>query len=166
MVAAVLFVAFVDSRTKLTRLVLVALSVWGLLHMAGGLVPVGDHRVLYNVSLAGHLRFDRLVHALGFGSATLACYQVLRPRLAPGPVRAGVVTLVALAGMGIGAMNEVVEFVAGHFLKENNIGGYQDAGGDLIANAIGCSIAAFLAGVFHRPGRADGASSRTEGAAG
>jgi hypothetical protein len=62
-------------------LILWGLSAWGLLHMAGGNLSVGDD-VLYNVQLVPrYLRFDQFVHALGFGTATLVCHNILRPHL-------------------------------------------------------------------------------------
>jgi hypothetical protein len=45
--------------------------------------------------------------------------------------------------MGLGALNEVVEFIATLFL-ETNVGGYRNTGFDLIYNTVGATIAAFL----------------------
>jgi hypothetical protein len=56
-------------------------------------------------------------------------------------VRWGLGLLVALMGMGVGALNEVVEFMASHAFAAN-VGGYQNTGWDLVANLVGCSIAA------------------------
>ena len=70
------------------------------------------------------LRFDRLVHAFGFGAASVACWQALVPRLTARP-DARVAVLAALAGMGIGAINEVVEFAASR-LSSTNVGGYSN----------------------------------------
>lgn len=55
------------------------------------------------------LNFDRLVlHAFGFGFATMACGRVLLRMLpAPSLTRAAAV-LVVLAGLGVGAVNEIV----------------------------------------------------------
>jgi len=86
------------------------------------------------------LRFDRLVHAFGFGAASVACWQALVPRLTARP-DARVAVLAALAGMGIGAINEVVEFAASR-LSSTNVGGYSNTGFDLAFNTIGCAAAA------------------------
>jgi hypothetical protein len=120
--------------------------------MAGGVVPVGTG-VLYNVRLGiPYVHYDRVVHAFGFGFASIACWQAMRRHLPEGaPVTGGLALLVALMGMGIGAFNEVVEFTAGN-LATTNVGGYRNTGFDLAANTIGCSIAAVWVW-RHGPGR-------------
>lgn len=148
-----LLVAKIHSRTPLSRGVLWGLTVWGLLHMAGGLIEI-DGSVLYGKRLTPSVRFDQAVHAFGFG--TLAAWQALRPKLAPGyRMSVGLAVIVALAGMGVGAVNEVVEFAATLLLPETNVGGYRNTGWDLVANTIG-SIAATVWVVFTTRNRAEG----------
>lgn len=141
-------------RVEFTGPAVWALSVWGALHMAGGLVPVpadwpinGDIRVLYSWWIladgngSGWLKYDHVVHAFGFGVATWVCWQALRgaaPHLKP---TAGLCVLVALAGLGLGAVNEVVEFAATQ-IADTNVGGYVNTGWDLVANSVGATIAA------------------------
>ena len=133
-----------------------ALSVWGLAHMAGGLlvVPTGwpvesESRVLYTLWLIpGRLKYDQVVHAYGFGVTTWVCWQGLRAAIRR---RAGAVTptfgllvLAAAAGIGFGALNEVIEFVATLLLPETNVGGYRNTGWDLVSNLTGATLAASL----------------------
>ena len=59
--------AYWDARHHFSVLVLWGLATWGALHMAGGMIPVSEGRVLYNVWLLPFVRFDHLVHAIGFG---------------------------------------------------------------------------------------------------
>jgi hypothetical protein len=133
-------VAWVHVRVGLSRGVLWTIAAWGFAHMAGGLVAVGEG-VLYNASLgAPLLRYDRVVHAVGFGTAAVACWQALRSIDPTVPLTAGVAVLIASMGMGVGAMNEVVEFFASRTFAAN-VGGYVNTGWDLVANAIGCIVA-------------------------
>jgi hypothetical protein len=130
----------VHIRVGLSPTVLWILAAWGFAHMAGGLVQVGDG-VLYNVSLGVPLvRYDRVVHAIGFGTAAVACWQALRSIDPTVPLTPGVAILVALMGMGVGALNEVVEFFASRTFAAN-VGGYANTGWDLVANLIGCAVA-------------------------
>jgi len=144
----------VHRRVHLSGWALWGLSVWGLLHMAGGLLPVpeswpinGTKRVLYSWWLIPErLKYDHVVHAFGFGLTTLVCWEGLRSIIASftvKPVRPtfGMLTLAAAAGMGFGALNEVVEFVATLLVPETNVGGYINTGWDLVANLVGCTIA-------------------------
>lgn len=149
-------VGAVHRRVGLNGAVLWGLSVWGLAHMAGGLLVVpegwpvnGENRVLYSLwILPGRLKYDHVVHAYGFGMTTWVCWQGLRAAAARygAAVRPtlGLMVLSAAAGMGFGALNELVEFVATLAVPETNVGGYLNTGWDLVANLFGASAAAAL----------------------
>lgn len=157
MIALVIFVAALHLRVRFSLGLLWALSIWGLLHMAGGLVPVpeiwpihGEIRVLYSLWLVpDRLKYDQVVHAYGFGITTWACWQALQSAIAarleqPRDEVApswGLVILCMAAGMGFGAANEVVEFFATLMVPETNVGGYVNTGWDLVSNTVGCLIA-------------------------
>jgi uncharacterized membrane protein YjdF len=157
MVVLILVVLAVHRRVSLSIATFWCLSLWGLLHMAGGLVTVpaawpvnGDSLVLYNLwLLPGLLKFDQAVHAYGFGVATWVCWQGMRAALlrhanAPVQPTPGLMVLAVAAGMGLGAANEVVEFAAVLLLPNTNVGGYMNTGWDLVANLVGCVSAAVL----------------------
>jgi hypothetical protein len=59
----------------------------------------------------------------------------------------GLLTLCVAAGMGFGAVNEVVEFAATLMLPGTNVGGYENTGWDLVANLVGCLAAATMISV-------------------
>lgn len=153
--AVLMFVVWlVDRSVRLSAAALWALSLWGLLHMAGGLVPVpeswpisGDIRVLYSLWLIpDRLKYDQVVHAYGFGVATWVCWQGMRAAIERRGGRAvptfGLMVLAASAGMGLGAMNELIEFAATMLVPETNVGGYVNTGFDLLANFVGAAGAA------------------------
>jgi hypothetical protein len=156
LVMCVLIVAVgaVHFRVRLHVGALWGLSVWGLAHMAGGLMPVpaswpikGDSHVLYNLWIVpGMLKYDQLIHAYGFGLVTWICWQSLRGAFRSRGItvqpRLGLLTLCVAGGMGFGAANEVVEFIATLALPGTNVGGYENTGWDLVANLVGCLLAA------------------------
>jgi uncharacterized membrane protein YjdF len=145
MLVLVGFVLAVHLKVRLTTLTLWGLSAWGFLHMAGGLVEVGSSGVLYNLWLIPErLKYDQVVHAFGFGLTTWVCWQVLRRHLADPAPRLGPLLVCTAAGMGFGALNEIVEFVATLTVPETNVGGYINTGWDLVANAVGATTAALL----------------------
>lgn len=155
MIILIFAISIVHHRMSLTNGQLWALSVWGLLHMAGGLVPMpeswpvnGPIRVLYSLWLIPDLlKYDQIVHAYGFGVTTWLCWHAIRTCLrnhqggVPAP-SLGMLTLAAAGGMGFGALNEVVEFIATLTIPETNVGGYANTGWDLVSNLAGCCVAA------------------------
>lgn len=148
---AMWIVAALHARRPFSLLVLWGLAVWQLVHLAGGIIPLGN-AVLYNVQLIPVLlRYDQAVHAFGFAVATIACAEVLRARI-PGPADATVAVMAALGGLGLGATNEVFEFFAAQ-LMDTNVGGYVNTGWDLVANSVG-AISAGLWVRYRQPARA------------
>lgn len=163
MVLLAAVVAFVHVRVRLTLGQLWCLGAWGCAHMAGGLLPLpagwpynGDQAVLYSLWLIpGLLKYDQIVHAFGFGVTTWICWHALSSSLRardgarPRP-SFGLLTLCVAAGMGFGALNEVVEFIAVLSIPNTNVGGYENTGWDLVSNLAGSVIAA-LALRFRAP---------------
>ncbi len=125
-----------DFRRHFSDFILWGIALWGALHMAGGMIPIEEGRVLYNVQLLSFLRFDQLVHAIGFGFAGLAFWESVTPRPGSGAL------LALMGGLGFGALNEMVEFLITRFVPDTNIGGFENTGWDLVANAIGAAFAA------------------------
>jgi putative membrane protein len=116
--------------------------------MAGGGVTVGDG-VLYSLPLVpiigtGEmtiLKYDQLVHAYGFGVTAWVLWHLLSRHY---PVLRGSWTVLvypALAAMGLGAVNEIIEFIAVLSVPDTNVGGYLNTALDLCFNALGAVTA-------------------------
>jgi len=136
-------------RSHFTNTILWGLSIWGLLHVMGGGVPVGDS-VLYAYHIiplydAGGeffiLKFDQLVHAFGFGVSTLVVYHLLKPYLNERTNWKVIYPLIIAAAMGLGALNEIVEFTAVVSFSNTGVGGYVNTGLDLVFNMLGAIVA-------------------------
>lgn len=158
-VALVIEVGFVwvlHRRVGLSAVTLWCLAVWAVLHMAGGTVSIpegslllDEHAtkpVLYGVRLHEWApRYDQIVHAFGFFAATLAAWEAIvsfmRPDRRPG---LGQALAAALIGMGLGAVNEVIEFAMTFVLPETGVGGYTNTGWDLVSNTVGSLAAGLL----------------------
>lgn len=155
MIALSWVVVRLDARHAFSRTALAGLSLWGLLHMLGGIIAVGD-ATLYETWLFPVLRWDHVVHAIGFGFGGVATVEAFRPWMAE-PVSPGAAAWVAFLGSAsIGAINETVEFVASQLLSFANVGDEVNTGLDLIANAVGGGVAAmFVRRQVAREERAD-----------
>ncbi len=142
-------IGVLHARARLPAWLLWALAMWGFLHLLGGTLPIperitepGSHANLYNMRLAPWLpRYDQVIHACGFGVSTLAAWFALRGAAPSLPARFGPIFGAAMIGMGLGAMNEVIEFVATRLMTWTNVGGYDNTGWDLVSNLVGCTIA-------------------------
>ena len=148
-------------RVRFSGGVIWGLTIWGALHMAGGLMPVpaawaqGEApAVLYSLWLMpfgveeGWLKYDNAIHALGFGVMAWVCWQALRGAVEPhmhARLRPslGLLTLCVAGAMGFGALNEIIEFTATR-LTDTNVGGYFNTSLDLIANVVGALCAAVM----------------------
>lgn len=162
MIALIPTIAWLHARIELHIGTLWGLSLWGLAHLAGGLLAIpqawqrDDERVLYDLwLLPGILRYDQLVHAIGFGLTTWLCWQGLRAGVRHahgGPLYPewGLLTLCILSGMGLGALNEMIEFLAVLCVSNTNVGGYANTGWDLVFNAFGTTLAAIAIAVLDR----------------
>ena len=90
-------------------------------------------------------RYDQAVHFFGFGVATVACWEALRRWLPHSPrPSAGLSVLIGLMGLGVGAVNEVLEFLTTLLIPETNVGGYTNTGWDLVFNTLGATAAVAL----------------------
>ena len=94
---------------------------------------------------------DQVVHAYGFGVATWVCWQgiraAIRRRGGDAVPTLGLMVLAATSGMGLGALNELIEFSATLLMAETNVGGYMNTGWDLVANFVGAAAAATVIGL-------------------
>jgi len=119
------------------------LTVWALLHMSGGglyirgkklyeiiLIPLSEN---YNI-----FRYDQFVHIVGFGVATFVMYLLIKPLLIDNVKGWTALSIVVvMAGLGVGALNEIVEFAATVLVPETGVGGYTNTSLDLVADLIG-----------------------------
>lgn len=161
MVVFIVTILMLHRAIRFSPLALWLLAFWGLLHMAGGTVPIDPaltdayraaadessrptSAVLYSMRLHPDFpKYDQFVHTFGFFSATIACYQALRS-LINAPRALATAAAAALMGIGLGAINEVIEFIAVLSMPETNVGGYMNTAWDLVCNTIGATTAAIV----------------------
>jgi putative membrane protein len=148
-------------RMMLPPLLAAGLAIAAIVTLAGGLIRVG-HDVLYNAStgpfnpaLGTHyLQYDHFAHAYVSFVIVFACWVMLaaphadggnplRPP-AVGGQRGELVLLAAGAALGLGALNEMVEFIATLAHHGAHAGGYWNTGWDLIANFTGAAAAGLV----------------------
>jgi len=150
MLIMISILVYMDKRVKFSALVLGGLALWGFIHLAGGLIPIPEtwtvfkttSPVLYDLKPHHFLpKYDQVVHAFGFGICLIAAYEALKAHLKRDlPLTFPIYMALFLIAMGLGAINEMIEFIAGISIPNTNVGGYTNTGWDLISNATGTLI--------------------------
>ena len=86
-------------------------------------------------------RYDQLVHIWGFGVSTLVMFSLLSSSLrkpVKNPIALGIVLV--MAGLGMGALNEILEFVVSISVPQSGVGGFINTSLDLCADLIGAVL--------------------------
>jgi putative membrane protein len=138
-------------RAALPGLLAVGLAAAAVLSLAGGLVNVGRD-VLYNASVGPYseslgthfLQYDHFAHAYTCLVATFACWVMLAAPHAASAHRRDLVILAVGSALGLGGVNEMVEFIATLAHHGAHAGGYWNTGWDLICNFIGAGAAGIV----------------------
>jgi len=135
-----------NQKVNYPNSVLWGLTLWSLMHLCGGSIPLNGAR-LYDwiiIPIVGEpyliFKYDQLVHIIGFGVATCLMWALLKDKLRPLEHRVAVFIVVVMAGLGVGAFNEIVEFIPTIFI-ETGVGGYENTALDLVADLIGALLA-------------------------
>jgi uncharacterized membrane protein YjdF len=142
-----LLILFTNKKVDYPNDLLWGLTVWSLLHMIGGGIFIGGKKVYelmlwpivgepYNI-----FKYDQLIHAIGFGIATLLMYHLLKPSLQKKKSWISLSIVIVMAGLGAGALNEIIEFMAKVLMPETGVGGYENTALDLVSNLIGAIVA-------------------------
>lgn len=150
MIIFITVIVFMDKRVNFSPLVLSGLTLWGFLHLAGGLVPIPNDwtlvdsakPVLYDLKPHDYFpKYDQIIHALGFGVSLIAAHEALQIHLKRTlPLTLAICATLFFIAIGLGALNEMLEFIAVISMANTNVGGYINTGWDLVSNAVGACI--------------------------
>jgi len=137
---------------QLPNIVLWGLLAWATMHLAGGAFSFFGTRLYDTIFIAivgepyNILRYDQLIHIFGFGVATLTVYFLIKPKLKPNHKWVALSIVLVMAGTGLGALNEILEFMTTVISPVTGVGGYINNSVDLVSNLIGAVIA--MVGIY------------------
>lgn len=159
LILMLLVVITVSPRLRLEKWIMTFASLLVLLHLSSGHIYIGDTR-LYDFYLAGDFRMDNLVHLLGGLLSTFLSYNLLEPfihyRMRNNPLTFSLI--VVLLALGVGSMNEILEFIGVIFFNAaDGVGGYVNNAKDQVYNFLG-AVAASIVIYVDRRFDADGKS--------
>jgi len=138
-------------KTKFPTWMLWLLSVWGLMHVLGGAVETPDgvlfaYRIYPFLDLGGEfyiLKYDQVVHGYLYGVIAIMSYYLLRTKLMVNGHNVTVFLFAVLASLGIGGLNEIMEFIIS-LNMENGVGGYDNTMLDMCFNLAGAIVGTYL----------------------
>ena len=124
------------------------LSIWGLMHVAGGAVVIDDHvlfahRLYPFIDLGGEfyiLKYDQVVHGYLYGLVALMSHHVLRQHFKLETSSLLLAIVAVLVSFGISGLNEIMEFFIS-LTMENGVGGYDNTMLDMCFNLTGAIVA-------------------------
>jgi len=153
MSSLIVLIVLYYKKLHLTSTILVSLSVLGLMNLAGGNVYIYGTRLYDFWIIQGILKYDNIVHVLSIFVATFIAYSIVNPHLnlkiKYQPALFSL--LLILIGLGIGTVNEIVEFGAVVFLgAQEAVGDYFNNALDLVFNLLGSIIAVFFIYKYHK----------------
>ena len=137
-----LVIVYSNKKINYPNGVLWGLTLWSVLHMSGGGIFIGGKKLyeLMIFQIVGSpyniFKFDQFVHIVGFWVATIVMYHLLKPLLKE-KKWISLSIVVVMAGLGVGALNEIVEFMATVIIPETGVGAYVNNSLDLVSNLVG-----------------------------
>ncbi|OVE74948.1 hypothetical protein BVX95_00805 [archaeon D22] len=146
LILLVLIIQISDKKFDYPKIALWGMNSWLILHLLGGMAKIGSTR-LYDFMLLDiigepyHiLKYDQFVHAYCYFFAAFFIYTLIKKE-APKMQWGLAVFLTIVASIGIGGINEIIEFMAVVLVDSNGVGGYYNTAIDLVANTIGAIFA-------------------------
>lgn len=146
-----------DQYFQFDRTALWLFNVWLIVHILGGLASSNGIRfydlVLLNLTGAPYhiLKYDQLVHFFCYFVMAMLMWNVVQQIAKPGANIFVVCVVTVLAASSIGAVNEIIEFVAVVLLDSEGVGGYTNTAIDLVANLVGAIVGTIYMYARHGP---------------
>ena len=148
----IILMIVLHKQFKFSSIVLFGASLWGFLHMLGGGLRINGERLytkiiisIYNSEVPGMqiLKYDQFMHFYTYIVVTVLLFYILNPYLKEKINWLIISVLLVFMAVGVGAINEIVEFMPVVFLENTGVGGYHNTLLDIIFNTLG-SIAGVI----------------------
>ena len=123
---------------------------WLILHILGGLASYQGVRFydLILLDLVGHpyhvLKYDQFVHFYCYVVIAILMWSVISKIASSGASLLVLCVVNILAASSLGAINEIIEFLAVVLLDSQGVGGYTNTAIDLVANLLGATAGTLL----------------------
>jgi len=155
----IMLMIYLHKKFKFPSIVLAGASLWGLLHMLGGGLIINGGKLytlilinIYDSNIPGMqiLKYDQFLHFYTYIIVTFILFYILNPFLKEKYNWLIISVLLVFTSVGVGAGNEIIEFVPVVFWGNTGVGGYHNTLLDLIFNTLG-AITGVLWLTFKKP---------------
>ena len=132
-----------DQYFKYKQLGLWLFNIWLILHILGGLASYQGVRFydLILLDLVGDpyniFKYDQLVHFYCYIVMSILMWSVIHKNMKQDASNIVICVITILAASSLGAVNEIIEFLAFMMLGIEGVGGYINTAIDLVANLLG-----------------------------
>lgn len=146
-----LIVYFADKKFNFPVFAKVGFLVWLFLHFAGGLFRYGETAwygiIFFNIVGDPYyiLRYDQVLHFFFYFIASIFLYGVVVHYTKPKTSKKALFFLTVLVAVGVGALNEIVEFAVYVYAENTGVGTYINNALDLVFNTVGAIVGTLLA---------------------
>tara|TARA_Y100000310_G_C20565910_1_gene755474 strand:+ start:662 stop:1246 length:585 start_codon:yes stop_codon:yes gene_type:complete len=135
-----------DDYYNFPKYSIVLFSIWIVTHFLGGNLYIGNTR-LYDfilIDLIGSpffiLKYDQFIHIYTYFVISILVYFMLKKHVIKGHKKS-LIFFAVLASLGIGLLNEILEFTMVVFADAGDaVGGYYNTALDLVFNFIGAVL--------------------------
>ena len=146
------FLIYSDKFYKYSLVGIWLFAIWVVLHLFGGILYFNGTR-LYDIILIdilgepfNLLKYDQLIHAYTYFAISILVYAPLKLYMKASS-KFPLIVFAVLSAIGIGLLNEVIEFGMVVFADAGDaVGGYYNTALDLVFNLIGAIVGAVFAG--------------------
>ncbi len=135
-----------DQYFKFIRLGLWLFNIWLILHILGGLASYDGVRFydLILLDLVGEpyyiLKYDQFVHFYCYIVIAMLMWSVIHSIVKQNISNTVACIVTILTASSLGALNEIIEFLAFIMLGTEGVGGYINTAIDLVANLLGAIV--------------------------
>jgi putative membrane protein len=154
MLVAILYAT--DNYFKYPKAGLWLFNVWLVLHIIGGLASYQGVRFydLILLDIVGDpyqiLKYDQCVHFYCYLVISILMWSIVSTITKPEASRVVVYVITVLATSSLGAVNEIIEFLAVVMFNATGVGGYINTAIDLVANLFGAMIGTLYMLFMHK----------------
>lgn len=146
-------VLYLYKKYNIPFIVLVGFSIWLFLHMLGGTTINGIWMYgLMLINIVGEplfiLKYDQVIHLYCYLVVGAMLFYITKKHVKK--ITPTTIFLIILAGIGVGALNEIFEFSMVLVLASTGVGDYYNTSLDLVFNALGAIIGVLTANYYSK----------------